>query len=542
MSYLNSDKNKIILNFVAMALLGILIQGWFINYIDFIGVQDTYFLPASKAMFSSDVLTEAEKESMKIVKDLNIDIIYPAVCGFIYFIVGDMEVAFKLCYVFFSSVLIISIFLISLRLYDRKTAVISSLLTIFLPAVSITIYIAMRHVIFISLLFLSLYFILEAYLTKKNLYYCLGGIFLGFASITRGEGIVIFFSIFIIFILKSYFEKKEKTKKTLSGNIIFLASFLFLLIPHKIFVSCASGSWGIGGDTKYQYYTFVGGQGFIDKIKASDVVEYGLKIYGSGEENNYSILTAIKKKPGAYLARVIKNAKDFLVVFPTPTVLPFFLLPFIGLALIGLMNNYATMEVHLIFIAIITTFIIMIVFVFNIIPRYLTPVVPIMIIWSADGIKKTQDTLREKGFNKFIYLPSILTVLPLLLMFFAYTKNIAEALPRETRTIGKWIESNTSASDLVIVPKEWFDERFYLQYYSKRKVRNYSSMSGGSIFILREGQNGRVLPTLEANNMLISSNKKQINTIIDSYIKDLVPTELHAFKMNGKKIVVYEMR
>ena len=62
MSYLKSDKNKTILILVSMALLGIMIQGWFINYIDFIGVQDTYFLTASREMFSSDVLTEAEKE------------------------------------------------------------------------------------------------------------------------------------------------------------------------------------------------------------------------------------------------------------------------------------------------------------------------------------------------------------------------------------------------------------------------------------------------------------------------------------------------
>ena len=539
MSYFKSDKNKTILILVSMALLGIMIQGWFINYIDFIGVQDTYFLTASREMFSSDVLTEAEKESMKIVKDLNIDIIYPAISGFIYFIVGDIEVAFKLCYVIFSSVLIISIFLISLRLYDRRTAVISSLLIIFLPAVSITIYTAMRHVIFISLLFLSLYFILEASLRKRNLYYCLGGISLGFAYLTRGEGIVIFFSIFVIFILKSYFEKKKETREILNGSIIFLVSFLFLFIPHKIFINYTSGSWGIGGDTKYQYYTFVGGQGFVDKIKASEVVEYGLQIYGSGEENDYSILNAIKKKPTAYLSRVIKNAKDLLTVLPTPTVLPFFLLPFIGLSLIELISNYKTMELHLIFIAIVTAFIIMIVFVFNVIPRYLTPIVPIMIIWSAYGINKTQDILRAKSFHKFAYLPSIIIILSLSIMFFAYTKTIAAALPRETKAIGEWIKSNTSASDLVIVSKEWFDERFYLQYYSKRKVRNHSSVSEGSILMLRQGQ-GRELPAIKVN-FIDSDNEKETEAVIDSYVKDLIPTELQSFKMKDHQIVIYEM-
>ncbi len=515
MSYFKSDKNETIFILLLMTLMGILIQGWFINYIDFIGVQDTGLLNLAKRMVSSyEIFTDAENELLKHYE--NMSPLYPIICGLIYYIIGDIDVAFKICYILFSGVLICSIFLISLRLYGKETAVISSLLTIFLPAVSITIYMAMKHVIFISLLYLSLYFILIAYLNNKTKYYVLSGISLGFLWLARGEGVIIFLAILIVFILTSFFEDKRINKNIFKNNVIFALSFLLLYLPYILIIYKSTENWGVGGDKKYSYETFVGGQGFVDKIKANEVIQYGIKIYGSGEENNYSILNAIRKKPRAYIHRIINNGKELLVQLPSPTVLPFYLLPFIGIALIELLQYDNLGKANIIFMTIIASFIMMIIFVFNIIPRYLTPIVPIMIIWSAYGIKKIQDTLRKNNFNKFVYLPSIIIILSLSIMFFAYTKTIAAALPRETKAIGEWIKSNTSASDLVIVPKEWFDERFYLQYYSKRKVRNDSSISVGSILILKEDQ-------------------------INMYDKKIVTTELNTFIIKDKKIVVYGM-
>src|SRR3989338_6122180 len=154
MNYYNADKYKTIFVMCLITLFGMLIQGWFINYIDFIGVQDTGLLNLARGMFSSvEVFTDAEKELMRHYEFYNTSILgYPAICGFIYYLIGNIDVAFKICYIIFSGILIISVFLISLRLYNTETAIISSSLLIFLPAISVSIFFAMRHVIFISLL------------------------------------------------------------------------------------------------------------------------------------------------------------------------------------------------------------------------------------------------------------------------------------------------------------------------------------------------------------------------------------------------------
>ena len=535
---LNIRTNKSAKSLLILILFAILIQGWFVNSINFIGPQDAGYLNIARTMFTSDVITAAEKE-------LTIDYVdhsplYVAVCGFVYFLTGDIDGALKICYLFFSVILLVSIFLISLRLYERETAIISSFLVLFLPALSVTIYYAMRHVIFISLLYLSLYFILKAYLDKRIRYYSLGGLALGLAYMTRGEGLVIFIAVLIVCILTSIFEERRFNKEFFKRNIIFVFCFILFYLTQSLLIYNSTGDWGMGGRKDYQYAQFIFGQAEIAGIKdasGSGTYEYGHQLYGTGEENNFSIFNAIKRNPSAYMHRLIGNYRNLLYEFSSPPVFPFFLLPFVGIALIELLKNHESVKAHILFFAIIIAMLSLLIFIFNVQTRHLTPIVPIMIMWSAYGIKKTQDTLRGKGFTKFAYLPSVVIILSLSIMFFTYTKSIAAAIPRETKAIGEWIKSNTSVSDLVIVPKGWFDERIYLQYYSKRKVRNHSSASEGSILMLRQGQ-GEELPAHKVDY----TGSDNEDAIIDSYIKDLIPTEIYSFKVKDQKIVVYEMR
>ncbi len=535
---LNISTNKAPKSLLVMILFAILIQGWFVNTINFIGPQDAGYLNIARSMFTSDVITAAEKE-------LTIDYVdhspfYVAVSGFVYFLTGDIDGVLKICYLLFSVILLVSVFLISLRLYDRETAIISSFLVLLLPALSVTIYYAMRHVIFISLLYLSLYFLLKAYLDKRLRYYSLGGLALGLGYMTRGEGLVIFIAVLTVFILTSIFEERRFNKDVFKRIIIFASCFILFYVTQLLLIYNSTGDWGMGGRKDYQYAQFIFGQAAIVGIQdasGSGTYEYGHKLYGTGEENNFSIFNAIKRNPSAYMERLIGNYRNLLYEFPSPPVLPFILLPFLGIALIELLKNHESVKAHILLFAIVIAMLSLLIFIFNVQTRHLTPIVPIMIIWSAYGIKKTQDTLRGKGLTKLAYLPSILIILSLSMMFFTYTKSIAAAIPRETKAIGEWIQSNSSASDLVIVPKKWFDERIYLQYYSKRKVRQHPTVNEGSILMLRQGQ-GAELPAHKVDY----KGFEHEDAIIDSYIKDLIPARLYAFKVKDHQVVVYEMQ
>ncbi len=516
----NYQTNNIIFVILFLVFLNSLIQGYFINQINFISPQDTGLLNIARKIISSDTFTEAEQELMEPYKIY--PPIYSAICGIIYFFTGDLDEAPKIYHIIFSSALIVPIFLISLRLYGKETAVISSLLLTFLPALSITIYYSVRHVSFNFFLFLSLYYIFIGDLDNKIKYYGLGGFFLGITYLIRGEVLVIVFTVLLVIVLKGLLEKNKQFKDIFKKALVFICLFLPPFLFSSLYVYNSTGNWSIGGDKKWKYDHFITGQGVIDGV-SNNVIEHGYKVYGSAEENNNSILTAIKKNPKAYISRVIKNFKILLDVLPSPVIIPFYLYLFMGIALFELLGDSDQMKGSIIFIATVISFILLWTIVFFVQAKHLVPIVPVFAIWVSHGMKRTHDIMRKKNLNKLAYSPSFVIVSSLAIIFFIYTKMISIAIPRETKEIGEWLKANTLITDVIAIPKEWFDERFYLQYYSKRKVRNEFP------------ENPNFLDNYINERAILIMKKDQINM----YDKKIVPTELNIFKIKDKKIIVY---
>ncbi|MEK6715202.1 MAG: glycosyltransferase family 39 protein [Candidatus Omnitrophota bacterium] len=500
---------------VFLVFFNSLIQGYFISQIDFISPQDTGLLSITRKIVSPGTFTEAEQELMEPYKIY--PPIYSAICGVIYFFTGDLDGAPKIYHIIFSSALIIPVFLISLRLYGRKTAVISSLLLTFLPALSITIYYSVRHISFIFFLYLSLYFILAGDLDNKIKYYGLGGFLLGITYLIREEVLIILFAVLLVIFLKGLLKKNGRFEGIYKKELVVICLFLPLFLLSSLYTYNSTGKWSLGGDKKWKYDHFITGQGILDGIKTPDI-EYGYKVYGSAEENNNSILNAIKKHPKAYFSRIINNFKILFDVLPSPAVIPFYLYLFMGIAFFELLGNPDRLKCSIIFIAVIVSFISLWTVVFFVQAKHLVPLVPILAIWISYGIKLTQDKIRMRN---LIYFPSIITLLSLAVIFLTYTKSISEDIPRETKEIGGWLKENTSSADIIVVPNEWFDERLYLQYYSRRKVREIPAWMADfknginikeSIFILKDDQfnsNDNKL-TMEIIKIFENINKKII--------------------------------
>jgi len=518
------ETNKVIVIAVVLLFIDILVQGFFINKIDFISPQDAGFLNFAREIVSPEEMTEADKELTENYK--NHTPLYPLISGIIYILTGNLDRVPAICYVIFSAALIIPVFLISLRVYGKETAIISSLLLIFIPALSITIYYSLRHVIFNFFLYLSLYFILIAYLDKKTANYALGGFFLGMTYLARGEGLIVFLVICLVIILMLLFEKKLQKKHGFKIFIIFIGGFLICFIPHILYVYNSTGQLSFGGDRNYKYYVFTTGQGVVDNVKGDTdaLVEYGYKIYGSAEENNNSIFNAIKKNPKAYISRIIKNFKNLLDVLPSTLLIPFFLYPFCGLALIELLNNDEQLKVAILFISVVMSFVFLLTIIYYVQTKLLTPIVPIVLTWAAYGIKKTQDAIREQRLLKFAYLPLVLTILPLAIIFYVYIKPLSENIPREMKNIGEWIKANTLPSDMIVIQKEWYDEKLYLQYYSRRKVRK-DNLKNLEFF----------RNTKDGDPVLIVKNKE-----LYPFKEKIIYSVLKVFSVKNKKIVIYE--
>lgn len=516
--------NNVTIIVISLIFIDILVQGFFINNINFISPQDAGLLNFAREIVSPEEMTEADKELMEDYR--NHTPLYPLIGGIIYILTGNLDRVPAICYVIFSVALIVPVFLISLRVYGKETAIISSLLLIFIPALSITIYYSLRHVIFNFFLYLSLYFILIAYLDKMTTNYAAGGFFMGMTYLARGEGLIVFWVICLVIILTLRFEKKFKRGFGFKIITLFIVGFLVGFSPHVLHVYNSSGEWSFGGDRNYKYYVFTTGQGVVDKIKGDTdtLVEYGYKIYGNPDENNNSIFNAIKKNPKAYISRVIKNFKNLLDVLPSTLLIPFFLYPFCGLTLIELLKNNEQMKVSILFFTVIISFILLLTLIFYVQTKLLTPIVPIVLIWAAHGIKKTQDAIRDRRLLKFVYLPLVLTILPLAIIFYIYIKPLSENIPREMKNIGEWIKTNTLPSDIIVIQKEWYDEKFYLQYYSRRKVRKDNLKNLDFLKSTKDSE-----PVLIVKNQELYPFKGKIN-----------PSILKVFSVKNKNIVIYE--
>lgn len=144
----------------------------------------------------------------------------------------------------------------------------------------------------------------------KHLWFC--SFFLGVAALSRSEGPVLFL-IFLGLSLVSCVPAGVVGK----GLTACLVPFTALVGGYIILYGLCTGDFR-SGSAKRSYIAFEQGQGmaFPDSHGTKQFYVEGQldarRLFGTPEENHYSVLTAIRRNPAAYLQRIPRLAKQFI--------------------------------------------------------------------------------------------------------------------------------------------------------------------------------------------------------------------------------------
>lgn len=146
------------------------------------------------------------------------------VAGFYKFVNTD-EFPIKLGQVILSSLSVFIMFLITRRMFDEKTALISSGMFAFYPTLIAFTHFLWNETIFILFLLLFIYFLFRYRDNGKNIELIYSGIFIGLGSLTKGS---LFYAIIAAFI---FIYIKKGFKKAIIPSIILLITTLLVISP-----------------------------------------------------------------------------------------------------------------------------------------------------------------------------------------------------------------------------------------------------------------------------------------------------------------------
>jgi hypothetical protein len=147
---------------------------------------------------------------------------------------------------------------------------------------------------------------------SKNIRYLwLTSLFLGLASLSRSDGLVLFPIVLFLSLLSTF--KENRSIRELGRTALASAVPFALLVGGYVFLyGAVTGNFDTGTASR-SYLAFEQGQPLIYTPEAGNLtIEaqfQARELYGTPEENDYSILKAIQRNPQAYLERVKHTLK-----------------------------------------------------------------------------------------------------------------------------------------------------------------------------------------------------------------------------------------
>src|SRR5262249_2708077 len=143
------------------------------------------------------------------VPDLAFPPFYPTLIAVSSRLAGNFDVAARLVSIIIGTCLILPVYLITLRIYGSRAAVISASLITLHPLLIVLSGSAYSEVAFLTLLMTGVYFGMESLQlgNAKNSILC--GVSLGFAYLTRPEAIALPVLVSTAIILVALFDKQE---------------------------------------------------------------------------------------------------------------------------------------------------------------------------------------------------------------------------------------------------------------------------------------------------------------------------------------------
>jgi hypothetical protein len=329
--------------------------------------------------------------------------LYPIVSGLSYLLVHDWEWASNLPYILCGTALLLPVYALACRLYDRQTATIAVLLLACFPPLvtGVLFWGTMTEPLYLLLIYTALWS------TWRSLQFgeerrrslasvTLAGVCFGLAYLSRPEAITyLAISALGLFVwqLPALNPDNPLPYPRFFANVFsqlsaLLLSFMLVALPYLIYLHSVTGQWTLTGKLGI---TWALGQAVVDadpaeydRVTASLDSEGREIVWFSPDRFQTSLSTLILADPAAFVRRVASNLRRWQELFFARTAYSHWFLLVLGVALWQAPWDRRRLR-HELFLGAallpVASFLL-----FHVELRFFSPIFPILLIWSAFGL------------------------------------------------------------------------------------------------------------------------------------------------------------
>ena len=327
---------------------------------------------------------------------------FPLITGAIYLAVGDLEKSSDIAYALFGGLMLLPIFVLARRIYGYPTAYLAAILLAIYPVLTVVglYWGTMLEPLYIFLLFGALVTWLIGMEERRPGMMAVAGMMFAMGFLTRPEPVV-YFGIFFLVSLFWRFRNLVAKGTRLRLCASFVVAFLLTAAPYLVYMHAQTGHWTLSekGPITWQQGSYilkddwVGFDWVYTRLDSSGHQVY----YNSPEREKWSLIGTILSDPKAFIARTYESARilGHLALsnnFVIPLLLPFVVISLTHKAWDRRRLGYEVFltSAFLIQAAVILPFA-------NLLLRYLVPVIPVFLIWTANGAVAAGVWLRDSA-------------------------------------------------------------------------------------------------------------------------------------------------
>ena len=337
--------------------------------------------------------------------------LFPMLAGLLYLLTHDMALSSEIIYAIFGALLVLPVYAIGCEVYDKCLGLAAAALTAVFPALTVSIlhWGTMTEPVYMFFVYVGLWaglVLLRPCWSARDKAgagehkdpwwaYAMAGLAFGLAYLTRPEAIGYFVIGAIFCLLLRLLNKQLREGRFWLKLILYVIGFGVAFLPYAYYVHGQTGAWMVSEKIGVAYLTGVGlAHG---DTAAFDRSTWGLDSTGletfffSSESYNVSMLSLVMDDPKTFIGIVYMNMLRFAKVLIDWTLFPYVLMPLAALGLLGRSWNRerALKEAYLIAsILPVLGFTL-----FYIQARYIVPFIPVLILWTACGLRVLSDWL-----------------------------------------------------------------------------------------------------------------------------------------------------
>ena len=441
-----TDRNEIVI-IAGLLCVGFLLRFYLFHLHKVIDYDGVYYAMLGKNLFSGNGYIEPEGIYQWYYPPL-----YPLNIGILWKLSGNLEVSSKLVSLIYGTLILPLTYLIAKKFYNFKVGIIATALVALHPNMIRFSTTDTAESLFIFILLLAIYLTLYAIESNKLIIFSFIGVLFGMLFLCKPAGVQYLAGYTLFFIFIGLLEKWG-IKTVITRTIMIVIMFLIIATPYLFFLKKHYGYWTLSElATRNLARSLLISAGDNDaKVYQLNDDRTELKYFTSDTYSgkHISILSNFKENPENFIRRYFSNLRDELIlIFDGIRIFAIPLLIFLFAGFFRIFFNKKVKIRELILFSIFIPFLTApLVSAHS--PRWVLPMVPVLLIWSSIGIVDFQEKLNKSHGQYFQLFTSKFTAFVLLIWLLAITgpfiqesKSYAHSYPYEHKELGVWMKKN----------------------------------------------------------------------------------------------------